>query len=93
MCDVNTQNICKQMHVYWRNEHFQTLLKNNKGNLDQKVISEINSFIRKIESSNFVVCQQNVVLLNYIYDDLQKEDFSEINQFLREIKKNMSSLA
>lgn len=93
MCDVNPQNICKQMHVYWKNEHFQTLLKNNKGNLDRKVISEINSLIRKIESSNFVVCQQNVVLLNYIYDDLQKGDFSEINQFLQEIKKNMSSLA
>ncbi|MCK9006234.1 hypothetical protein BVZ87_00018 [Haemophilus influenzae] len=93
MCDVNTQDICKQMHVYWKNEHFQTLLKNNKGNLDQKLISEMDSLIRKIESSTFVVCQQNIVLLNYIYDDLQKGDFSEINQFLQEIKKNMSNLA
>ena len=72
MCDVNAQNISKQMHVYWKNEHFQTLLK---------------------KSSNFVVCQQNVVLLNYIYNDLQKGDFSEINQFFQEIKKNMSNLA
>lgn len=69
------------------------MLKNNKGNLDQKLISEMDSLIRKIESSNFVVCQQNIVLLNYIYDDLQKGDFSEINQFFQEIKKNMSNLA
>ncbi len=53
----------------------------------------MDSLIRKIESSNFVVCQQNIVLLNYIYDDLQKGDFSEINQFFQEIKKNMSNLA
>ena len=51
MCDVNPQNICKQMHVYWKNEHFQTLLKNNKGNLDQKVISEINRFLQEIKKN------------------------------------------
>lgn len=93
MCDTNTQNTCKQMCAYWKDERFQSLLKNNKENLDQKLISEIDKLILKIESYDFIVCQQNVVLLNYIYDDLLKSDFSEINQYLAEIKKNISSLA
>lgn len=92
MCDVNTENTYKQMHAYWKNEHLQSLLKNNTENLDQKLILEIDKLILKIQSYDFIVCQQNVVLLNYIYDDLMKGDFSEISQHLTEIKKNLSNL-
>lgn len=89
---MNNKTMLSQILDSWNDQDFQNLLELNKNALDDKLISEIDNLIPKINIDDFINQQQTMVLLNYIYSDLKDNNLSEIDKYLLELKENLSKL-